>query len=443
MRGKLREFSLNVGQKSLLWLKIAILVVAGILPGLTFEDVEAAQLTSRSVTISTSEVNADDVEHDFSYTIPDTAGAKQGIVYDFCTAPLGTCITPTGLDLTGATHTSQTGWPNNATTAFARYTGVDLGDCVLTGGITYRLCFNRTEAGVGGGAVEHLIDGIDAPTVNGTVYIRITVYSDTSFATDLDQGVVAAAYVDQLTVTGLVQERLEFCVSAMRGGSTSPDSTPANCAGMVSTTEIAIGVIDGAAVYTTPVIQTATNQANERYGAAMVNTNASGGVSITYFAEEASSVSNSDTDKLRSFRVVPADCSPTVGSVTDQCFESASNTGEVISAGTEKFGMHIACIDGTQGTTTNNLTANINTAYDNDPGDSPTALDYVANCQETATQPAAEFGFDESGVPVQLVASDTVVDDEMLKIRFGATASATTPQGSYLVVLTYIATPTF
>jgi hypothetical protein len=37
----------------------------------------------------------------------------------------------------------------------------------------------------------------------------------------------------------------------------------------------------------------------------------------------------------------------------------------------------------------------------------------------------------------------SVVDDEIIKLRFGATASATTPTGTYVVVTTYIATPTF
>jgi hypothetical protein len=116
-------------------------------------------------------------------------------------------------------------------------------------------------------------------------------------------------------------------------------------------------------------------------------------------------------------KVAGATCSGTT--TTDQCFNSAGTSETTIVAGTELYGMAAHSMDTTNGTTTN-ITRDA--AYDFG---------------------STGYAWDDSGSPDILATSTTVVDDEMLNLKFAATASATTPTGAYTVTATFIATATF
>jgi hypothetical protein len=440
MGRKIFQSSRRLGEKGTLWLQIAVLAVAGMLPALMSDTAQAAQLSSRRVTISTSAINATDVQHIFNYTVP-TNQDIQGIRYDFCTTPLGTCTLPAGMSVQAATHDSQA---FSEATAFTAHTVTDENDCSMTTN-SYMMCFERTDTDAETATAKtHTISGITAPNTYLTVYIRIYTYLDNDFQTaDLvDEGVVASAYVRQLQVSGRVTERLVFCVGALADGVATPD----DCADIdfPSDTSIAIGTIDGADIYTTPVEPTATNGSNDKYGVAMVNTNASSGVAVTYYPMAATNVLSGDTDQLRTFRVLPADCNVDPNNATDRCFESATATKEDWGALTneERFGMYIPCIDGYAGTTVTNLIANGEYDGTDDAATEGSSGD-AATCQNDEAAANEDFAFDISGTPASLASSSTVVDDEMIKLSFGAIATATTPEGSYLVNVVYIATPTF
>lgn len=449
-----RRFSrprlLSMGRRGTLLLLAIVLSVATLVHTLQPQTAGAAQLTPRKVTISTSQSAATGVSYAFTFSWP-TATDVEGIVIQFCTTPLGTCTLP---NLMAATHTTaspggDSGFPGGGTNTFAEVTS-NTGACSDTASTMY--CLNRTQAAsaTGSGATV-TVNGITNPTLIGTyltVYARISLYDNNAFTGSIvHDGTVAAGITQRLTTTGRVQERLEFCVAAID----DDDATPSSCAGFPSTTSIDLGVIDNTTIAKSPVEPTATNGSNDDYGVAMVNTNASGGVAITYFPEAATSVLSGDTDQLRRFRVLPTDCSATGTSLLDQCFISASSAGENFAAGTERFGLYVACVDGSQGTTTNgsgegNLSfatngATINATYS---GTDATLVDATpADCQNSEQGTNVKYGFDDSGTPDDLVASNTVVDDEMLKLSFAATAQTTTPTGTYYVITTYIATPTF
>jgi hypothetical protein len=53
------------------------------------------------------------------------------------------------------------------------------------------------------------------------------------------------------------------------------------------------------------------------------------------------------------------------------------------------------------------------------------------------------YAWNDSSTAQAIIGSSTVVDDELIKLRFGATAEATTPTGTYTVASTFIATATF
>jgi hypothetical protein len=169
----------------------------------------------------------------------------------------------------------------------------------------------------------------------------------------------------------------------------------------------------------------------------MVNTNASNGVVVTFFAE----ADTGGTNQTRNFRVDNATCDATDTVTTDQCFRPADGDttgGTAFSAGSERFGIHIPCIDTSQGTTAN-LTAD--TDFDN--ADATTTHDVDCENDDTGNT----FAWNTTSTAITIASSTgssvKVVDDEIIKLRFGATASATTPTGAYTVVTTYIATPTF
>jgi hypothetical protein len=111
-------------RSTFVWLQAAVLVAAGIMPMLVSGHAGALQLTSRSATIDKSKVSSTNVQFVFGYTIQ-TSAAVQGITYEFCTTPLGTCTLPTGMSVQAAAHVGQTGFPNNLATAFTAHAVAD------------------------------------------------------------------------------------------------------------------------------------------------------------------------------------------------------------------------------------------------------------------------------------------------------------------------------
>ncbi len=432
-----------------------VMAVAGLVP-LTFQGIANADtLATRSVTISTSQPSATGVSYSFSFT-PTTSVVMQGLVFKFCTAPLGTCTLPTGMNVGYATvaYGSQSGFSQPA--SFAEYSGANAGSCDGQGtsgdntATTY--CLTRTAGTAEDTAAKTVvINTVTNPSIpsgnNTTVYVRVGVYSDSTFTTLQHDGVVAASIVNQLTVIGRVQERLVFCVFALddaAGSSATVGTAATNYPTSCSATEanassvVDLGVIDNSSIAKAPVNNTPpSSTGNDRFGAAIVNTNASNGVAVAYYASQAAT----GTNELRAFRVPGATCNVSGTSLVDQCFVSASSSGETLTAGTERFGMQVACITNstTQAAagTTSNL-GSVTAAYD---GDSVIADTGSRDCQ--TAEVSDKFAWNATGTAVNLASSTTVVDDELIKMRFGATASATTPTGAYTVQSTYIATPTF
>lgn len=433
-------------------LAAVVLAFVALIPLLQNSIVHADELPNRKVTIDKAYVNATDVEFSFEFDTPGTEQEREGIVLRFCTAALGTCTTPTGMNVQTDTISwdSQANWPQN-TTNFAEYTTntADQGACTINTAPTNTLCFNRTAAtvdAVGGTAdVSFTISGITAPSSNDTVYVRITLYENGTFDSpaEPDRGVVAAAFVNQLTVSATVAEYLEFCVGSEDTNTTGNEND--TCSDITGTT-INLGTIPPGAVCVSRLEtgngdqdpDTATEWENPcenhdgRRGYAMVATNAANGVTISYYAEQDGT--NTNTDKDGTLKVPGADCTSTIGDTTDRCIESVGPTAASITAGTEGFGMTVSAVDTSNGL----LTTNVTRAADYD-GDGATGTPDI-DC--TGADDAC-WAWQQDGSPVQIASSPSVVDDEMLVLRFAAAATLTTPTGTYSVTSTYIATPTY
>ena len=412
---------------------VLALLAASVLPALFSTQIaSAAQITSRSVRLTSSVVAQTAVTYNFSFNPATVTGTGTddilGIVIQFCqNSPLvGTTCTTTN----GVTGTPADGATVNAGgvgfTVHANSNQSDLTILTHATGITAPatgtpITFSFTATNPSGTS--------STPGAPGTFYARVLTYNTeagaaaytaTAPGTHLDDGGIALSTARQLTVNARVQEQLEFCVAAIAGTVVDASTTPANCTAFPTTTTVDIGVVDSAVASISPVA--ATSGGNATNGGVMIRTNAVNGATISYFAEQ-----NGGSGRLK---VAGATCSGTTGfdagsSEVDQCF-NASATQTSFAATGEKFGMTSSTVLRPTGSTTTNLTRD--TSYD---GDGTAAGGFAWN--QTGTNDPA----------TTLATSSTVMDYEMLVLRFAARAAATTPTGAYAVTSTYIATSTF
>ncbi|MDB5179630.1 MAG: hypothetical protein JWN12_262 [Candidatus Saccharibacteria bacterium] len=180
---------------------VSILVVAAA-PALAIAGVaDAAQMTGRSVTLSTSAPAATGVTYALSTAALPTTTAVKSLQIQFCTTPSGACTTPSGFSASSSTLASQptglgaaTGWTVNAATA---------GSLRIV---------NASNATTTSGAVTTTWNGVVNPTAtNTTFYGIITTYSDAAWTTPLDSGTVALSTATQIQVALTVGEALTFC----------------------------------------------------------------------------------------------------------------------------------------------------------------------------------------------------------------------------------------
>ncbi len=383
------------------------------------------QLTTRSATIDKSYTSQTNIQVVFGYTLI-TSGNVQSLTYQFCTTALGTCTTPTGLDArTSTTHSAMTGFPANSTAFTVKNTTSDSGACLQSTAGTQFACYSRTAATAGTGAVTHTIAGLVGPTVAGTVYIRVTSYSDTAYATAVDAGTVAVSFGNRMTINARVQEVLSVCVSA----TTINDATSSVGTACSGGSSVDMGNITSGAISSTPVSSTTGGDQKNAY--VQIQTNAQNGVAVGYRA-----VQDTSSGKLK---VVGATCSGV--STTDQCFNSQGASQAAFTAGTENFGFTVA------GTNCGDVGA----AYSCTFTSGTHKLKAVSGYQGEGTfgsswtyGSANGYAYVDTGAATTSIASSTtIVSQESLILRYAATAQVSTPTGVYQAQNDFIATPTF
>lgn len=207
--------------------------------------VNAAPLTTRSVVLSTSAINAS-ATHTIAFTSAQTANIGS-IKFEYCTTASGTCTKPTGLTTTSATLDAQsgaTGFTIVNTTDGAPYITRSASNLPASTPLSYTL-----------GTITN------PSTTNTTFFIRITTYTSTNATTgSTDTGVVATSTANQITVNATVDETLTFCTG-------TSGVTGSSCAGATGTA-VALGTL------TTSTTGSGTSQIG-------ISTNAPNGYSIT------------------------------------------------------------------------------------------------------------------------------------------------------------------
>lgn len=362
---------------ALILLSTAIPAVAG-----------AAQLTQRSIALSSSSADADNVTYKINFT---SDGAAQAFIVDFCSnSPVigQACTAPTGFSASAA---------DSPTVGFTDVTALDANTIMVEGTI---------------GATSTIdvdVTGINNPTASGVLYARIVTYNLATNADDyasdnlgtgvVDEGGAAISITDTIGVSGAVLESLAFCVS---GEAIDKDCDVSGNDAPV----IALGETVG------DTVALVSTEVSEGTIYTQISTNAVGGAVVRLKSSAAGCgglIRSSDTGACD---IIPA-----------------LTTGIV--AGEAKFGVKTAnATDSAGADAVGDFQPVTGSGYNN----STYALNYVDG---DATGVTSTFG------DPFLDTNDAPANNKNVALTFGASISNSTPAGLYSVDLSLIATGKF
>ncbi len=405
------------------------------------------QITTRSLTISSSKPSATGVNYTFVFT-PPSATVLQSFDVEVCDAAVGTCNHPSGYSVSSSTINQPTvgcgdtsGWSVNTATQ-------------------YHLRMKKTGASAApsGAACTLVWHSVTNQSATNTAFFeRITTYSDDAWTTPVDAGTTASATtIDSgapgygLQASAAVAEVLNFCVGATTvddSGTTDPTPTNHDCTDITGTV-VNLGILDTTHVNVTPVTTNCSATGCSKNGIAMVRSNAFNGTAVYYDAVQQSSGTNHTGD----LRVAGATCDGSGNnastSVVDSCFNNSTSQA-TFPAGTERWGMTVSGVNcksassygSCSGTTDSHLARDA--AYDGNGTSS-----YVSEADQSVTTTSSNgYAWDESGTSTLLATSSGAgvkqIDDEALILKFAATPSITTPFGSYAGYADYVCVATY
>lgn len=199
-------------RKSLQLLAFGVAIFGLTLSWLSPMTAEAAQITSRKVTLSTSSpaASAATTTYTLNFTVP-SATVVKSFSATACDAASGSCVTPTGFSVASSAISQPTnlgdasGWTVSTATAGSLRLSKSGNVAAPTGAQT--VVFSNVQ---------------NPTTANTTFYLRLTTYSDATWTTPIDTGVVAASTSNLIQLTGVMDESLVFC--------TGTSITGTNCA---------------------------------------------------------------------------------------------------------------------------------------------------------------------------------------------------------------------
>jgi len=391
----LKSFNHRVGSL----FAVAALVLATVTPGLIPAFASAAQLTERSVELTSSSKAADNVEYTIKFT---PSAAAKAVVLNFCSnSPLigDTCTVPAGFDALSAT---ATGFTVSSTTAASSADPAENNAVVLTGAVS------ATPTTI-------VLVGVTNPTDAGPLYLRIVTYdgTDASQATTraqayvpatlgagvVDQGTAAISITDSIGVSAAVRESMTFCVSGAEitevdCGSTTPP-----------TVKLGQGTGELLALDSTHV------STGDIY--AQISTNAATGAVVN-------------------LKSTAAGCGGLVRAGATNC-----DIGPALAAGIEEgdalFGVKVATADDPDD---GDSSAGTFGAFNSGAyySDSVFKLNFVEQDASGITSPYGDSFLDTAGAPA---------NNKNVKLTFGASVANNTPAGTYSTNLSLIATGKF
>lgn len=352
----------------------------------------AAQVTERSVALSSSSAGASDVTYTASFKAAAEAGA---FVIDFCgNSPVvgQECEPAEGFDVSSVSST---------TSGFTDVTPIADNTVVVAGAMA-------SEA-----TVTVALKGIANPTADGALYARIVTYDTKQNALNytsqdlqvgvVDMGGVAIAIAKTIGFSGDVLESLTFCVAKV--------AITANCANAgdpENAPSLRLGQSVGNMVALVP------GQLSEGSIYTQISTNAIGGAVI----------------RLKSNAI---GCG---GLIREGAPQGACDIGPALSGGINpatdeaKFGVKTEAATDTGDEPEGVLQPAAGSVYNN----STFALNYAPGDVTGVTSAFGDPFLDTAGAPV---------NNKNMRLTFGATASNTTPAGAYFVDMNMIAVGKF
>jgi hypothetical protein len=390
---------------------------------------DAAMVTSRKLALSSSANgsittatpgdggNGQKAKHTVTFTMATSAATIGSIALIYCDNPIpqtactsSAASTGDASNLTSATVSGSglggSGWALDTATANPTITGY--GTC-NGGGTTRSNCVllkpSSTGANTGtptvtidygGGASNYVTN---PTTDNNTFYVRIVVFSGTSYSGVIDNGAVANSTAQQIDITAKVQETLNFSV-----GSTVTAPGANGCTAFSDSGALTLGDSNGVLSFT---------QAYDAHSYFRVSTNANGGTGIYYSG-----------DTLKN--------STGTGTITS-IGESAGGTSSDV--GAAQFGLAIDSSDTQSGS-----------GYSFTNLASITAPNTYAAGDGTITDGGtAKFQFNTGSVttPVQIASASGPITCDTGSVRYLGNISTTIPPGIYTTTITYLAVPTY
>ena len=372
---------------------VAALTLATVTPGLVPAFASAAQVTERSVELSSSSKQATGVTYNVKFTTVSTT-APEAVVLDFCSdTPLigADCGLPGGFN---ASLASASGFTVEPTTTAANNRVVVTGTFAAAGEVTIPLA------------------NVANPSVAGPLYVRILTYNteanakaytSTSYETGLlDQGSAAVSITDTVGVSAAVLESMTFCVSGAA-------ITTENC-GTVTAPVLKLG--EGEA----DALALSSTKVSEGSIYSQISTNAASGAVVN----------------LKSATT----CGGLKRAVATGCDIAAAGDGN-IAAGEAKFGLKIAAAADLADDKSSGAYQIYNTGS-TDPvpyySDSIFKLNYQSSGSTGITSAYGDPVLDTAGAPV---------NNKNVQLTFGASAANNTPAGLYSTDLSLIATGKF
>jgi hypothetical protein len=400
------KYRLSVVRRVLFTSTAVLLLVGVVAPLLQTGHAAAAQLTTRSITVSdsgpsggtitTGVGSGTGVTYKVAFT---TASTANSLVIDFCAeSPIinATCTAPTGMSAASATLGSGTG---------------NMGGWTITPSASQIKMSVGSGTAAAAGSQIFTLSGITNPSALGTFFARIYTYSAaneptytsaTNVGTYADYGGIALTTAQVISITARVAESLTFCVS----GTVQSSWTTHDCTATQAASSPALTLGHGSP---TPTLDSTAVDTGTVYS--QLSTNAIHGVVID--------LRNSNTTCGGLSSDGGATCGiPAVGS-----------TASAITAGTAAFGLFVApSTDDTNGLGS----LAINTNYDDGTHTTAPNLYYGMN----ATNVDSTYGDTLATATGPVYRVDSAY-------TFGATASLTTPAGVYKANMDLIATGTF
>ncbi|OGL24055.1 hypothetical protein A2791_04100 [Candidatus Saccharibacteria bacterium RIFCSPHIGHO2_01_FULL_46_30] len=352
--------------------------------------VGAAQVTERSIALSSSSKATPGVTYEVNFKTAIGAANAEAFVVDFCqNSPLvgQACTPPVGFNATAAAS-AEVGFTDVTATAS-------------------KIVVTATDPMAANTQVSVPLTGITNPTEAGTIYARILTFASAALAdaytsevpgTSIDQGGLAISITDTSSVSGAVLESMQFCIARVE--------ITANCANAAAnppTLKLGQGTGDVLALSSSAI------STGNIY--TQISTNAVGGAIVSI----KSATSCGGLKRLNA-------------SVCDIAATGASD----FTAGQAKFGVKIGAVSDT------GPVGDVIGTYQPAGSSIYTTGAYAFNYDNTnATGVTSTFGdpiLDTDGAPV---------NGKNIPLIFGASVTNNTPAGLYSTDLSLIATGKF